>query len=199
MQGTHLSHLWRPTRVTEGRRWWRSSTGLLWWRDLLSVVLRLLGHPPKLPRAPLYLLDWSIAPNGGGKLKFGGYLGFGGFLTCSQKLALWTVLYIVVFYRIIVGKDSNLFLIHNWLYHAKICERIKRGKFGWALPGWTRFRLTLAGLGSPRVGSGRVTVGCWLARPALGLAGPMAGMRRWKRKWGGWLGRFGVGLGFSPR
>jgi hypothetical protein len=56
--------------------------------------------------------------------------------------------------RIVVDKDSNLFLIYNRLYHMKICDRIKSGKFGWALPGWTQFRLTPAGLGSPRVRSG---------------------------------------------
>jgi hypothetical protein len=37
--------------------------------------------------------------------------------------------------RIVVDKDSNLFLIYNRLYHMKICDRIKSGKFGWALPG----------------------------------------------------------------
>jgi hypothetical protein len=33
------------------------------------------------------LLDRPIAPNGSGKLKFGGDLRFGGFLTCGQKFA----------------------------------------------------------------------------------------------------------------
>jgi hypothetical protein len=43
------------------------------------------------------LLDRSIAPNGGRKLKFGGYQGIGGFLTCVQKFAQWAALYIGVF------------------------------------------------------------------------------------------------------
>jgi hypothetical protein len=43
----------------------------------------------------------ALAPRtcviGNGKLKIGGYLGFGGFLTCSQKFALYAMLYIGVF------------------------------------------------------------------------------------------------------
>jgi hypothetical protein len=60
-------------------------------------MLQLSGRASRLPRAPFYLLNRSIAPNASGKLEFGGYLGFGGFLTCGRKFALWAVLYIGVF------------------------------------------------------------------------------------------------------
>jgi hypothetical protein len=61
------------------------------------VKLRVPRRVPMLPRAPFYLLDRSIAPNGSEKLEFGGYLGFGGFLTYDQKFTLWAALYIEVF------------------------------------------------------------------------------------------------------
>jgi hypothetical protein len=61
------------------------------------------------------------------KLKFGGYLGFGGFLTCGWKFALWVALYIGFLDRIVVSKDSNLFLIWIKLYLTKIQKKSKRG------------------------------------------------------------------------
>jgi hypothetical protein len=91
------------------------------------VKLRLQGRAPRLPRAPFLLLDRPIAPIGGGKLKFGGYLGFGGFLTCCQKFTLYAALYIGFLDSIIVGKDSNTFLVCIELYLTKIQKNSGRG------------------------------------------------------------------------
>jgi hypothetical protein len=68
-----------------------------------------------------------IALNGGRKLEFGGYLGFGRFLTCSRKFALYAALYIGVLDRIVVGKDSNTFLVCITLYLMKILKKSGRG------------------------------------------------------------------------
>jgi hypothetical protein len=61
------------------------------------VKLWLQGRAPRLPQAPLWLLNRLIAPIGGGKLQFGGYLGFSMLLSCGRKFSLYAALYIGVF------------------------------------------------------------------------------------------------------
>jgi hypothetical protein len=48
-------------------------------------------------------------------------------LTCGQKFALYAALYIGFLDRIIVGKDSNTFLVLIELYLTKIQKKSKRG------------------------------------------------------------------------
>jgi hypothetical protein len=48
-------------------------------------------------------------------------------LTCCQKFALYAALYIGVLDRIVVGKDSNTFLVCIKLYLSEDSEEIGKG------------------------------------------------------------------------
>jgi hypothetical protein len=62
-----------------------------------------------------------IAPNGGGKLKFGVFLGFSGFLTCGEKNhTVGCTIYRGFLDRIVDSKYSSDFLVQIRLYLAKI-------------------------------------------------------------------------------
>jgi hypothetical protein len=48
-------------------------------------------------------------------------------LTCGRKFALYVALYIGFLDRIVVGKDSNTFLVCIELYLTKIQKKSERG------------------------------------------------------------------------